>query len=217
MAKVKVLLVEDDPLARQLIEMFITQSEHYDFEGAIRSAALAPTYIEKRKVDLVLMDVCTAMNANGIDAAESIKKAHPEVKIIIITSQPEYSYLQRAKEVGVDSFWYKTVIQDEFITLLDRTMQGERIFPDTTPTLVICNALSVEFTERELDVLRLIVEGERDADIAERLGITLRTVKAHVQSMKEKTGLRNRTELAVRVRDAGFVIVGAKNEENDWE
>ena len=88
MAKIKILLVEDDPLARQLIEMFITQSEHYDFEGAILSAALAPTYIEKRKVDLVLMDVCTAMNANGIDAAESIKKAHPEVKIIIITSQP---------------------------------------------------------------------------------------------------------------------------------
>ena len=214
MAKVKVLLVEDDPLARQLIEMFITQSEQYSFEGAIVSAGLALTYIEKRKVDLVLMDVCTAMNANGIDAAESIKKMYPHIKIIIITSQPEYSYLKRAKDVGVDSFWYKTVIQDEFIPLLDRTMRGEHIFPDTTPTLLIGNALSVEFTERELDVLRLIVEGERDSDIADRLGITLRTVKAHVQSMKEKTGLRNRTELAVRVRDAGFVIVEPKNDEN---
>ena len=213
MAKIKILLVEDDPLARQLIEMFITQSEHYDFGGAILSAALAPTYIEKHKVDLVLMDVCTAMNANGIDAAESIKKAHPEVKIIIITSQPEYSYLQRAKEVGVDSFWYKTVIQDEFITLLDRTMQGERIFPDTTPTLVIGNALSVEFTESELKVLRLVVAGERDQDIAEKLGVSINTVRTHLRVMMDKTGIRSRTALAVRVRDAGFVIVEQKEDE----
>jgi two-component system vancomycin resistance associated response regulator VraR len=92
-------------------------------------------------------------------------------------------------------------------------MAGERIFPDTTPTLSIGAALSVEFTERELEVLRLLVEGERDQDIAERLGITLRTVKMHVQNMMDKTGIRNRTALAVRVRDAGFVIVEPKDDE----
>jgi two-component system vancomycin resistance associated response regulator VraR len=153
------------------------------------------------------MDVCTAMNASGIDAAESIKKKYPDIKIIVITSQPEYSYITRARAVGVDSFWYKTVIQDEFMTLLDKTMAGEHIFPDTTPTLEIGDALSVDFTERELEVLRLIVAGERDADIADKLCISLRTVKAHVQSLKDKTGLRNRTELAVKVREAGLVII----------
>lgn len=213
MEKLNVLLVEDDPLARQLIEMFIEKSERYAFEGAITSAAMVEAYLYKRKIDLILMDVCTAMNANGIDAAERVKRNFPKVKIIVITSQPEHSYITRARMVGVDSFWYKTVIQDEFITLLDRTMAGERIFPDTTPTLVIGNALSVEFTDRELEVLRLIVSGERDAEIAERLGISLRTVKNHVQNMKDKTGLRNRTELAVRVRDAGLVIVEPKADE----
>ena len=151
------------------------------------------------------------MNANGIDAAERIKRLYPHIKIVIITSQPEYSYLKRAREVGVDSFWYKTVIHEEFITLLDRTMAGEQIFPDTTPTLTIGAALSVDFTERELEVLRLVVAGDRDHEIAEKLGITLRTVKNHMQNMKDKTGLRNRTELAVRVRNAGFVIVEPKD------
>jgi two-component system vancomycin resistance associated response regulator VraR len=164
-------------------------------------------YLLKYNVDLVLMDVCTAMNANGIDAAAKIKKNYPNVKVIIITSQPEYSYISKARAVGVDSFWYKTVIADEFTTLLERTMNGESIFPDTTPTLEIGNALSVDFTERELEVLRLIVAGERDADIADKLCISLRTVKAHVQSLKDKTGLRNRTELAVKVRESGLVIV----------
>lgn len=213
MEKLKVLLVEDDPLARQLIEMFIEKSERYAFEGAITSALMTEAYLCKHKIDLILMDVCTAMNANGIDAAERVKKNFPSVKIIIITSQPEYSYIARARAVGVDSFWYKTVIQDEFITLLDKTMAGERIFPDNTPTLNIGCASSVEFTERELEVLRLIVAGERDQEIAEKLGISLNTVKTHLRAMKDKTGLRNRTELAVRARDAGFVIVEPKEEE----
>lgn len=213
MSQYKVLLVEDDPLARQLLEMFIDNSERYEIATSIVSAAMAEMYLLKYKVDLVLMDVCTAMNANGIDAAEKIKKNYPTVKVIIITSQPEYSYLSRAREVGVDSFWYKTVVADEFMTLLDRTMAGESIFPDTTPTLEIGDALSVDFTERELEVLRLIVAGERDADIADKLCISLRTVKAHVQSLKDKTGLRNRTELAVKVREAGFVIVDSKEKD----
>ena len=213
MSQYKVLLVEDDPLARQLLEMFIDNSERYELATSIVSAAMAEMYLLKYKVDLVLMDVCTAMNANGIDAAEKIKKNYPTVKVIIITSQPEYSYLSRAREVGVDSFWYKTVIADEFMTLLDKTMAGESIFPDTTPTLEIGDALSVDFTERELEVLRLIVAGERDADIADKLCISLRTVKAHVQSLKDKTGLRNRTELAVKVREAGFVIVDSKEKD----
>ena len=213
MEKRKVLLVEDDPLARQLIEMFISKSEGYSFEGSLMSAGLAEAYVSKRKIDLILMDVCTAMNSNGIDAAEGIKKKYPDIKIVVITSQPEYSYITRAREVGVDSFWYKTVIQDEFVTLLDKTMAGEHIFPDTTPTLNIGAALSVEFTEKELEVLRLIVAGDRDQEIAEKLGISVNTVKTHLRAMMDKTGLRSRTSLAVRVRDAGFVIVEPKEDE----
>ena len=213
MEKLNVLLVEDDPLARQTIEMFIEKSERYAFDGAITSALMTEAYLCKHKIDLILMDVCTAMNANGIDTAERVKKNFPSVKIIIITSQPEYSYIARAKSAGVDSFWYKTVIQDEFITLLDKTMAGERIFPDNTPTLNIGCASSVEFTERELEVLRLVVAGERDQDIAEELGVSINTVRTHLRVMMDKTGIRSRTALAVRVRDAGFVIVEPKDDE----
>ena len=213
MDKYKVLIVDDDPFARQLLGMFISQSENYEFAGTLISAALAEASVANRKVDLILMDVCTAMNANGIDAAEAIKKKYPDIKIIVITSQPEYSYITRARAVGVDSFWYKTVVQEEFLTLLDRTMAGERIFPDTTPTLNIGTALSVEFTESELKVLRLVGAGERDQDIADELGVSINTVRTHLRVMMDKTGIRSRTALAVRVRDAGFVIVEPKEDE----
>ena len=193
MAAYKVLVVDDDPFARQLLGMFIDGSERYELCGTLVSAALAEASVAKRRVDLILMDVCTAMNANGIEAAAEIKKRFPEIKIIIITSQPEHSYITRAREVGVDSFWYKTVIQDEFLTLLDKTMAGERIYPDTTPTLSIGTALSVEFTEGELRVLRLVVAGERDQDIAEALGVSINTVRTHIRVMMDKTGIRSRT------------------------
>ena len=202
----RILLVEDDPMARQLLEIYLQTSGRYALVGSLESALFAEAYCAANNVDAVLMDVCTAMNASGLDAAESIKKHLPQIRIVIITSQPECSFLDRARVVGVDSFWYKSATASEILDVLDRTLAGESIFPQSTPVLQIGNAESSEFTDRELEVLRLVVAGETDAVIAEKLYMSLRTVKHHIQSMKDKTGLRNRTELAVRARAMGLII-----------
>ena len=202
----KILLVEDDPMARQLLEIYVQSSGRYDLVDSLESALFAEAYCTANKVDAVLMDVCTAMNASGLDAAESIKKHLPHIKIVIITSQPECSFIDRARAAGVESFWYKTASAEEILTVMDRTMAGERIYPDNTPSLKLGVADSDKFSERELEVLRLVVAGETDASIAEKLFISVRTVKQHIQSMRDKTGFRNRTELAVRARESGLVI-----------
>jgi len=85
-------------------------------------------------------------------------------------------------------------------------MAGEHIYPETTPPLQLGNITSELLTDRELEVLREVVAGETDAAIAEKLHISLRTVKGHIQTMRAKTGFRNRTELAVRARDSGLII-----------
>ena len=202
----KVLIVEDDSMVRQLLEMFIERSEKYSLSAAIDDASLAPLYCSKGDIDLVLMDIRTAMRANGLDASEIIKEKYPHIKIIICTSMPEHSYLKRAKEIGVDSFWYKQVVEDEFFELMDRTMAGESIFPESSPELKLGNASSSEFTERELEVLREIMTGDSNQEIAERLAISVSTLKTHLQNLQEKTGFRNRTELAVKAREIGLVI-----------
>ena len=209
----RVLIVEDDPMARQLLEIYIKNSDKYQLVQSVESALFAEVCCTTRQVDLVLMDVCTAMNASGIDAAEKIKGLFPQIKVIIITSQPECSFIDRARAVGVDSFWYKSASVEEILAVMDRTIAGEHIFPDNTPTLKLGNAVSVEFSDRELEVLRLLVDGESDTAISEKLYMSLRTVKGHIQSMREKTGFRNRTELAVRARESGLVISEAKTEE----
>ena len=121
----RVLLVEDDPMARQLLDIYIENSTVYELAGSIESALFAEAFCRTHSVDMVLMDVCTAMNANGIDAARKIKKNLPAVKVIIITSQPECSFLDRARDAGVDSFWYKHGTAEELVSIMDRTMAGE--------------------------------------------------------------------------------------------
>ena len=210
---IKVLLVEDDPMARQLLEIYIERNEQYELAGSLETALLAEAFCQKHHVDVILMDVCTAMNSNGIDAAWDIKKHLPDIKIIIITSQPECSFIDRAREAGVDSFWYKSATAEEIITVMDRTLAGESIYPDSTPILKIGDTVSERFSERELEVLRLVVAGETDAVIAEKLFISMATVKTHIQNMKNRTGFRNRTELAVKARESGLVICDQKPEE----
>jgi two-component system vancomycin resistance associated response regulator VraR len=208
----KVMIVEDDPMASKLLEIFVKESDRYSVAHTIDNASMAEMYCFKNPIDLILMDVCTAMNANGLDAAAKIKKSFPNIKVIIMTSQPECSFIDRARSIGVDSFWYKESTAEKVIEVMDRTMNGESVYPDTTPTLQLGNAKSSEFSPKELEVLRELISGESDAVIADKLHMSLRTVKAHIQTMREKTGFRNRTELAVRARECGLVINEYKDE-----
>ena len=203
---VNVLIVEDDPMARKLLEIFVSTSEQYHLLPSLDSAAMAELYCMTNRVDLILMDVCTALDANGIEAAEKLKQNYPLVKIIIITSQPEYSYIAHARKIGVESFWYKEPAAEALLKIMDRTMAGESIYPDSAPVTRLGAALSDDFTERELEVLRELVSGKTDAAIAETLCLSVTRVKQHIQRIREKTQFANRTELAVRARESGLVI-----------
>ena len=201
-----VLIVEDDAMARKLLEIFISTSDSYHLLPSLDSAAMAELYCMTNRVDLILMDVCTALDANGIEAAEKLKKHYPQIKIIIITSQPEYSYIAHARKIGVESFWYKEPTAEALLKIMDRTMAGESIYPDSAPVTRLGAALSDDFTERELEVLRELVSGKTDAAIAETLCLSVTRVKQHIQRIREKTQFANRTELAVRARESGLVI-----------
>ena len=204
---IHVLIVEDDPMARQLLEIYVEKSGAYTLAQSVESAAFAELCCRARQIDLILMDVCTALNANGLDAAARIKKEFPYIKIIIITSQPECSFLDRAQAAGVDSFWYKSGTAEDLIAVMDRTVAGERVYPDSTPPLQLGEVTSDLLSDRELEVLRELVAGEPDAAIAEKLHMSLRTVKAHIQSMRDKTEYGSAIEYsfhsACRIYDLG--------------
>jgi len=106
----------------------------------------------------------------------------------------------------VESFWYKDGKKNAILDVMDRTMEGESVYPDTTPLIRIGNSTNHEFTERELDILRELTTGDSNTEIGERLSISASTVKYHVQNLLDKTGFKTRTELAAKARSLGIVI-----------
>lgn len=205
---IHVLIVEDDPMARKLFEIILQESDRYKVTAAIESASLAEFYCMTSTVDLILMDVCTAFRSSGLEAAAKIKKIYPKKKIIIVTSQPECDFVERARKYGVESFWYKDSQAEHLLDIMDRTMRGESVYPDKMPILQIGLATSEEFTSRELEVLRELTSGDTDEEIAKRLHISIYTVKKYVKTMLQKTGFTSRTQLAVMARESGLVIRG---------
>lgn len=204
--KKKVMIVDDQFISRQLFEMYVKTSDKYEVTYSVESAAFADAYVLKNKIDLVLMDILMNDGSNGLDAAARIKKNSPETKIIAVTSMPEYSWIKRAREIGIESFWYKEASEATILDVMDRTIAGESVYPDGTPEVQLGHARSTEFTERELEVLRFMTTGVPNAVIAQKLGIAENTVKNHIRHMMEKTGCKNRTELAIQARVSGVVI-----------
>lgn len=204
--KYQVLVVDDQTMPRQLFESIIRNSEHYDLAASLDTAQVADLYCARGGIDLILMDVVMNTGINGLEAAAQIKKSYPQIKIIIVTSIPDAALLERARSMGIDSFWYKEVQDAPMLDVMDRTMAGEQVYPDHAPTVELGMAKSSEFTDREMDVLRMLVSGYTDKEIAERLFMSYHTVRFHMNSILSKTGCSSRTELAIRAVRAGITL-----------
>ena len=202
----KTVIAEDFKMIRQVFEDTVREAENYELSASFPTAVQAMDWCEKHPVDLVLMDVLIPGSMNGLDAARHIKKVSPKTKIIVVTSMPELSYEKQAREIGVESFWQKEVQEQSLLEIMNRTMAGESIYPGYQPKIMVGEAFSTEFTEREIDILKELVTGASNAEIAEKLGLKEPTVKMHVKNMLQKTGYRSRLELAVKVRHVGLII-----------
>jgi two-component system vancomycin resistance associated response regulator VraR len=206
MEKYRVMIVDDQSISRHLFEMYVNNSPKYELVSSLSSASAADVYILRHEVDLILMDILMNDGSNGLEAAEKIKKLRSDIKIIAVTSMPEYSWLEKAKSIGIESFWYKEADEQTILEVMDRTMAGESVYPDSSPRVKLGLADSSELTERELEILRIVTTGATNQQVAEQLGISENTVKSHVRSMLDKTGFRSRTELAIKARVLGIAI-----------
>ena len=202
-----VLIVDDQVIPRQLFESTVAASDRYAVAAAIDSASMADAWCARGGIDLILMDVVTNDGTNGLDVARRIKNSYPQIKIIIVTSLPDALFLQKARDYGVDSFWYKEMEGEPILTLMDRTMRGESVYPNRSPEVMIGEASSYDFSRRELEILKELTSGDTNEEIADRLHLSPFTVKSHIGKLLAKTGLKSRTELAIRARESGLVIL----------
>lgn len=202
-----VLIVEDQKMAQENMEAIIKTNENYTLAGIIPNAADAELFCMRGGVDLILMDVCTARDESGIEACAVIKKKFPKIKVIVVTSMAEHTFIEKARAARADSFWYKDASHGELISVMDRTMAGERIFPDKTPEVKLGLTTSYELTQSELDVLRALMQSTSDEDAANMLGCTKANIRWHLGKILDKTGYRTRMELLIAVAQKNLIIV----------
>ena len=106
---INVLLVEDRKMSRDSMIGYMKGSDRYKLAAQASNADMAGLLCMQNRIDLILMDVCTANNEDGIEATAAIKRHFPGVKVIIVTGMTTIDLLERAKAAGADSFWYKEI------------------------------------------------------------------------------------------------------------
>lgn len=210
----RVVVVDDQYLARGFFEGLIRMSEKYELAASLSVADQAVDWCLDHPVDLVIMDVMMKCGLDGITCARIIKANNPEVKIILTTSMAEVEWIDKARRAKVESFWFKEYSTISLTEVMDRTMNGESVYPDSPPNPEFGSAKKTDLTEREQDVLRELTRNYTNEEIARRLNISVNTVRTHIQHMLEKTGYRNRIDLAVNAKALGLVVHEEDRKEN---
>lgn len=182
----KVMIIDDQAISRELFRLTIEKSEHYELIAVLPSAHFLDTYLMGQKVDLIIMDILMGAGAQGLKEAAKVKRKYPAIKIMLITSMPEVSWIKQAQEVGIDSFWYKEEPFQSLMKAMDETMAEHHVYLTRAPTTYIGLAKSEEFTMREIDVLREMTTGASNTTIGQRLCMSENTVKTHIRHLLEK-------------------------------
>ena len=111
MKRYKVMIIDDQEMARQLFAWYFEGQEDYVVVCQAGTVSFVEEFVKTNQVDVVIMDVLMKDDVNGFVMAKRIKKICPQIKIVMVTSMPEVSWINKAKNMGIDSFWYKEASQ----------------------------------------------------------------------------------------------------------
>ena len=200
---VRVIVVDDHDMILESFTRAFSEAEGFKLVRTLTSAAQARGACLELRPGLLIMDVCTEGGASGLDALTSLRAEFPEMKIIIMSGFDEISYAPRAKELGAHAFVSKTNGFGFFVDIARRVMDGEKVYPQ--PKKIPMPNGEAPFTQRELEILRLLCMSKSRPEIAESLLISEKTVKRHIENMREKTGYSSVMELVIYVLSNGWI------------
>ena len=208
----RVMIVEDQTMIRSLLESYFRAEEGCRIIASIPGAKQAVEMCRINSVDLILMDVQTENRENGLTAVRQIKAIQPKSKIIVVTSLIDCAVLDEAKRAGADSLWYKDHGTEELMSVVKRTLAGEKVFPDIAPAIEMEGTMSDAFSPRQLDILRLYIKGFTYQEIADKLGISKNGVRWNLDDMVEKGGFESRESLVATAIENKLMVTTLKDE-----
>ena len=202
---IRTVLVEDNLYMQKHLSGMLAADGRFSLLAAYRDAFEAETACAEEEVDLVLMDVQTLHNHSGLAAGERIRK-NGRTKVVLVTSLIDPEILVKARTGAADSLWYKDHGDDDLMAVIDRTLAGERVFPDASPNVELKQMFSADITPRQIEILRLFVKGLTYDEIAEKLNITKNGVRWNLDQIVEKGGFANKHELLAAVIENKLIV-----------
>jgi DNA-binding NarL/FixJ family response regulator len=209
----RVLIVDDHPIVRQGVRSVLANHSDIEVVGEADSAANLFANLESLKPDVVLLDI-RMPGQNGIEITQRLKREHPAVKVVLLSTYDDEEFLFGALRAGAEGYLLKSASNEVLASAIRQVGRGERLL---SPALV--GKVMREFqdlakekthadsglTDQELQVLRMIADGATNREIEEKLYWSEVTVKRKVQDILEKMGVANRAQAVAEASKRGLL------------
>ena len=202
--KKRILVVDDHPIVRQGLALLINREPDLLVCGEAEDAVGAMHVLASSKPDLLIVDL-SLNGPDGIDLLKNIRVTHPTLPVLILSMHDELIYAERALRAGANGYIMKQVATEKVLVAVRRILTGEIYVSDRianrmlkhyiTGAGTLRNSSIADLSDRELEVFRLIGEGQGTRQIAEALHLSVKTVESYQAHIKEKLSLRSAREL----------------------
>ena len=209
---IRVALCDDHAVVRSGLRRILEAEADLEVVGEAGSVKEAVALAADSRPDVFVMDLGLP-DGSGIHATAEVLRVSPATRVLVLTVHDDIAYLRRAFEAGAVGYLVKEAADIELVLAVRQVASGKQyvhpalgaalLAPDASPARV--GGPGGELSDRELEVLRMIALGLTNAEIGERLYVSVRTIETHRSHIHEKLNVRNRAELVRRARAAGLL------------
>lgn len=217
MANINILLADDHDIVRDGIKMLLEDEVGFKIAAEAENGKEAINACKEHDIDLIVMDI-SMPEMNGIEATKKIKESSPDIKVLALTMMDEDQHIRQMIEAGASGYILKSSDKIELVDAITRILEGKHYFSNDATQSVMMDLVKGKtekdetdpgnVTDREKEVLELIVQQHTNQEIADKLHISTRTVDAHRRNLLQKTGAKN---------TAGLVTYAIKHDLVDIE
>jgi DNA-binding NarL/FixJ family response regulator len=209
--RIRILITDDHYVVREGLAAMLSREDYIDVVGEAENGAAAIRKADELTPDIILMDL-RMPEVDGVEAMKQIKKRHPEIKFIVLTTYDNDEYIFKGIEAGARAYLLKDSPREELFKAIRAVYRGESLIEPAVAGRVLDRLVELsqqgtaaELSKRETEVLELVAKGTGNKMIAEQLSISESTVKTHLQSIFQKLEVNDRTEAVTKALSKGII------------